>query len=76
MTPTQPTHEYEVWMEGYSATGDHSNARLLGKVIGANFGDAIQKLEQATLIESRDGKWYIWGCRLFDNEIDARKTFG
>jgi len=20
--------------------------------------------------------WTIWGCRLFDNEVDARKSFG
>lgn len=24
----------------------------------------------------RDGVWTIWGCRLFDNEADARKNFG
>jgi hypothetical protein len=26
--------------------------------------------------ENRRTNWYFWGCALFDNESDARKSFG
>lgn len=26
--------------------------------------------------ENRRSNWKIWGCALFDNETDARKSFG
>jgi hypothetical protein len=32
--------KYEVWMEGYSATGEHEGAVLLGKVEARNFAQA------------------------------------
>lgn len=32
--------EYEVWMEGYAATGERGTAQLLGKVKARNFGQA------------------------------------
>lgn len=32
--------EYEVWSEGYSSTGCHSNANLLGKAFARNFRQA------------------------------------
>jgi hypothetical protein len=33
-------HEYEVWMEGYAATGERSDATLLGKTFARNFAQA------------------------------------
>lgn len=32
--------EYEVWMEGYAATGESSDATLLGKTLARNFAQA------------------------------------
>jgi hypothetical protein len=36
--------------------------------------------EKGTVLDGRTMKpfddWRIWGCKLFDNEADARKSFG
>jgi len=36
--------EYEVWMEGYAATGENSGASLVGKVKARNFSQACHIL--------------------------------
>lgn len=28
------------------------------------------------LYKNNQGIWTYWGCRIFDNEIDARRSFG
>ena len=73
---------WDVWSEGYAATGDRSGARLEGQVDAETFPEACRK----ACVDS--GKWKeepggfdpkgltVWGCRLFDSESDARKTFG
>ena len=85
--------EYEIWMEGYSATGEHSPAHLIGKAIGETFEAACKNFEEPEDGFRIDGVKYkskgdklkldehypypsIWACRLYDNEIDARKSFG
>lgn len=71
--------EFEIWVEGYSATGEHSPASFIGKSEGEDFFYAVKnfiKKNKNTGIEFRDGVFVIWGCRLFDNEADARKSFG
>lgn len=37
--------EYEVWLEGYAATGEHGSAQLLGKAFARNFGQACHIVE-------------------------------
>lgn len=37
--------EYEVWMSGYAATGEHATATLLGKVLARNFAQACDIIE-------------------------------
>lgn len=75
---------YQVWTEGYSATGDFSKAILHGTVESYSFKDACDSLfagnpefnghkGQSTYSSEN---LTLWGCRLFDNEIDARKAFG
>lgn len=39
-----PLKEYEVWMEGYSTTGEHQKAHLVGRVKARNFAQACHKL--------------------------------
>ena len=91
--------EYEVWTEGYSATGEHSGAIChtvkdadymhgkMGtpiKVIADSFedackkvlGDSLDKNEDGSLRLDSDGRPMVWACRCFDNEVDARKSFG
>lgn len=68
---------FEVWMEGYRTTGDGQTARLLGECFASSFDEAV-----GMVTEGRDdvrytgGAWVIYGCRLFDNETDARRSFG
>jgi hypothetical protein len=85
--------EYEIWAEGYMATGESSGATLLGTSLGTSFDDAVLNYIKAhpdSLIERntetryiseeaykrRKSNWNIWACDLFDNESDARKSFG
>lgn len=68
----------DIWSEGYIATGDHGLARFW-KTIDA------QSLQEATDLLARDDEKFRkhydrnrmtwWGCRLFDNEEQARETF-
>ena len=71
--------KYEIWVEGFIATGDRSSAARLGSAEGETFKDACIELAK----HSKVFKDYFdletmrhWGCRLFDNEVDARKSFG
>lgn len=75
---------WEIWAEGYLATGMDgipARASLMGRSKGETFLDACSQLFKAN--PKFDGTYYYdakrntyWGCRLFDNEADARKLFG
>ena len=64
---------FKIWSEGYSITGNSSEAMFHGEIDAENFEDACAKLLGDKLDKNRLS---IWGCRLFDNELDARKSFG
>lgn len=70
--------EYEIWVEGFAVTGQSATASLLSKEKGKNWVDAVsrymEKNPQRIRIDERG--FTDWGCRLFDNEADARKSFG
>lgn len=71
--------EHEIWMEGYSITGNHSSARFIGTGIGEDFNEAIidyMAKNEDTGIEKCSYGWVIYGCRLFPNEYLARQSFG
>ena len=69
---------YSIWMEGYSATGNFSRASFLGSFEAVSFKEACDK----AIIGGRFDQYYdrkeltVWGCRLYDNEYEARKGFG
>lgn len=72
--------EFQIWAEGYQATGEHGEARLVGTQKAYSFHDACTMYYE-TQDASAKAYWNpdrtaIWGCRLFDNEVDARKSFG
>lgn len=101
-------NEYDVWTEGFAATGEHDTAMChsvtgadymkgnLGipyKVLANSFIEACEKVlgslldrnKDDTLILSQskvitqDGEInvpMVWACRCFDNEQEARKSFG
>lgn len=72
----------EIWSEGYRVTGDIGTAQLLGVVEADSFDEGVDKyLETAPselkeVYQKHHGGHSIWGCQLFDNEKDARKSFG
>ena len=73
--------EFEIWTEGYVVNEESNGATFHGKFKGETFKDAIisyrNTLTDKYLIQCVDiEKMSFWGCRFFDNEIDARKSFG
>ena len=85
---------YEIWIEGFAATGQAQDASCLGKHKGRNFQDAcmrywLKKEIEARKASDRSNTYYstkrwdydpysntYWACRMFDNEEEARKSFG
>jgi len=69
---------HNIWAEGYVTTGARSGANYFGKFEGGTFRDACDtcfKDEYHKKYYNRERLSY-WGCRLFDNQVDAIKTFG
>lgn len=71
---------YQIWMEGFNVTGDGSSASFLGEFQSDTFLKAVDQAVKEHCLEHvykiDNGHPYIWGCRVFDNEKDARKNFG
>lgn len=70
---------WDIWSEGYAATGQSGRAYHHGSEYGSTFKEAVKRFA-AKNPEFREyfnekGMTY-WGCRLFDNESDARRSFG
>ena len=76
---------FEIWTEGYAATGEVGNATCHGTQEAETFEEACIKLLGNDLDKDNrepdgyrryGGRLCIWACRCFDNEADARKSFG
>ena len=69
---------YSIWMEGFHIMEGKATAEHLGDYEADSFLDACQLAadEHPGYGEYDAERNCIWGCRLFDNEIDARKSFG
>jgi len=70
-----------LWCEGYVATGNRSDALFCGTYKAKDLKDAIRQYRDT--LEDHQSKSCIdieretfWGCRFFNNERDARKSFG
>lgn len=80
--------QFDIWEEGHKATGGGSRAQLLALAVEAEtFVEAVKKWYNALaavsdvesmygLLEIKGNKAFLWGCELFDNPDDARKSFG
>lgn len=75
--------EWSIWAEGYKATGQSSDAVFLGTQTAETFDEAVEKHiasasddERKYYSKSERGYYTMWGCRIYDNETDARKAFG
>ena len=66
---------FQVWCEGYASTGQYGRAEYIGCVHATDFKDACIKL-CSNYSNFNPNTLSIWGCKLFDNEIDARRSFG
>jgi len=66
---------FDVWSEGYSITGNKSGAMFHGQFDADSFRDACVKCFNDDKNFDADKLTY-WGCGLYDNEKDARRTFG
>ena len=70
---------YDVWMEGFRATGESATAQHIGSARGTTFEEACRTLLRAghSLSEHYDStRNSVWGCRLYPTEMEARRTFG
>lgn len=72
---------YKIWSEGFMIQGMSTPARahrVADKVEASSFQSACAKhfKDNADFRFDIDGNPVHWGCRLFDNEADARKNFG
>lgn len=73
---------FEIWIEGYVVPECHAKAEMLGTQEAETFIQACDLFVEnhpkykGSYRKGKDGNPIYWGCRLFDNEIDARKAFG
>jgi hypothetical protein len=64
---------YEVWMEGYSATGNHAPDKCLGVYKAKTFKAACKKALKDNFSEDDIKRYYnsrantFWGCRFYDH---------
>lgn len=78
--------KFEIWSEGYLATGMEGRpepARMLATIEADTFDSAVAKYvdqlpkDRASYFKRNSrGEWRDWGCRLFQDEEHARKSFG
>lgn len=84
---SQGKKEWDIWMEGYSATWPFPGAQKINKhpIIARTFEDAIRIYKQNTSGHGIDSTidWdkhitthKIWGCKLFPTEQEARNYLG
>jgi hypothetical protein len=69
---------FDVWIEGYRATGQSAGASYLGSAEANTFEEACDKVAESTWAkEYYDPKYHtVWGCRMFPTEAEARQSFG
>lgn len=70
--------EFDVWMEGYRNSDGVGHAEYLGKINAFTFQEACEKIVCDTynpIYYDKESNTY-WGCRFFETESAARKSFG
>lgn len=75
---------WDVWIEGYQATGEHGHHKFVGSFRVGSFQDACTlaalKLARGNMYtfnkyyDMQKNTW--WGCHFYSNEADAAKDFG
>jgi hypothetical protein len=77
---------YEVWVEGYIATGERDKAQQLKNLNRDDNKWEANDFKSACLLAIETLKWDLnyynkdnnsyWACKFYDNEKDARKNYG
>lgn len=72
--------EFEVWLEGYRATGQEHKHEFIGKEKAKDFKEACYIAIKKWCNNDKDFEEYydsekctFWGCRCFDNEADSMR---
>jgi len=70
--------KYEVWLEGFAATGEHGRARFVTSTYAYSFAEACDAAVEALGDDSHYNRERLtyWGCRFFEDEAGARRAFG
>ena len=69
--------EWNIWVEGYRATGESGIAQFYGIGEGDTFQEAVAHLAKKRPDLGIDvGDCSVWACRLYPSEEEARKAFG
>lgn len=72
--------QFQIWVEGWCASGGYGHAQFLGEFDGLDFCEACKKWAASLSEDDRKlvdtDRLTYWACRLFDNEADARQGFG
>ena len=66
---------YTIWIEGYQIQGGSCKASEVATIKANSFKEAC-KIHYKNDKLFNEEKLTVWGCELYDNEIDARKSFG
>jgi len=67
--------KFEVWSEGYVATGERAGAKFHGTFEAETFREACI-LALGHFVDFDGNRLTLWGSEMFDNETDARRNFG
>lgn len=72
---------WEVWVEGFVAQGNANYAWRLGYMLAPSHLLACRWLYRLARMDpfhyrEAEGIASYWGCRMWDNEEDARSSFG
>ena len=70
-----------LWVEGFAVTGERQGASMIGTYEATDLDDAVKQYMET---HKGDVDWdrfgrgrhAIWACEIFDNEGEARKSFG
>jgi hypothetical protein len=75
---TEEPRTFEIWAEGYSATGDSGRAHKVGEAMGRTFREAVLAWFSAhpDPVNFDPNGLRFWSCRLFPAEAEARQAFG
>lgn len=76
---------FDIWVQGYRDGGGSSTASKVNsepieaesfdQAVSIHF-ETVHPNERGWWRRNEDGHWSIWACRLFPDELSARKTFG